>query len=93
MHRRAPDGNGEGPFASTSGGTLQPSNAGALNITSGGSLHLTILPTGLIAGAGDFQILGGTVNLFGTVNTLGAHNFTGGIVNIGGDYNPANNDL
>jgi autotransporter-associated beta strand protein len=74
------------------------SSSGNYQISSGALLTfnstiVAILPGGLITGAGDFQVVSGTVNLFGSVNTLGAHTFTGGIVNVGDNYNPANNDV
>ena len=71
-------------------------SSGSFEIASGAALALsagthTLEAGATISGAGDFQILGGTVNLLGTVNTLGLHNFTAGTVTLGGNYNPGNN--
>jgi autotransporter-associated beta strand protein len=51
----------------------------------------TTLASSRIFGAGDFCILGGIANLNGTVTTQGAHNFTGGVVNLGDSYDAGSN--
>jgi len=73
-------------------------SSGNFNIAAGATLAIsagthTIEPTATIGGAGEFQVTGGTANLFGSISTLGAHTFTGGIVNVGDNYNATNNDI
>ena len=74
------------------------SSSGNYEVSSGASLNFSAgtnnaTPSSTITGPGDFHVLGGIANLFGSITTLGAHLFSGGIVNLGGNYNPANNDL
>ena len=74
------------------------SSSGHYEVSSGASLIFsagvnTATASSVITGAGDFHVTGGTANLLGSVTTLGAHLFSGGIVNLGDNYHPANNDL
>jgi len=74
------------------------SSPGRYEVSSGASLIFsagsnTATPSSTITGAGEFHVTGGIANLFGSVTTLGAHSFSGGTINLGDNYNPANNDL
>ena len=74
------------------------SSSGNYEVSSGASLIFSagtnnVTPSSTITGAGDFHVTGGTANLFGSITTLGAHSFSGGIINLGGNYNPGNNDI
>ena len=78
------------PGGGVHAGTFEVSSGATLSFSSG--IH-NLLPLAMILGAGDFNVLGGAASLLGTVTTQGAHNFNGGIVNLGGNYDPSGNDL
>ncbi len=70
----------------TSTGQYEVNSGAALSFSAG--IHTVY---SYISGAGDLYLLGGTVSLYGPVSTLGAHNFTGGTVNLGDNYDPGSN--
>ena len=74
------------------------SSSGNYEVASGASLIFSAginnaTASSTITGAGEFHVTGGTANLYGSITTLGAHSFSGGTINLGDNYNPANNDL